>query len=117
MGLLHRTLIVKAVTADTTHDIGEVVGGPLSVEAQLVSAAPTAGTSPTLLVKIQSSLDNTNWTDLITFTGQTSAAVSERKTAVESASVHIGRYFRVSYDIGGTDDPAYNPYLAVDFKE
>lgn len=117
MGLLHRTRIDKTVTATTTHDIGEVVGGPLSVEAQLSSAAPSAGTSPTLDVKIQSSLDNTNWTDLIVFTRQTTGAANERKTAQESGDTHIGRYFRVVYTLGGSDDPSYAPSLYIDWRE
>lgn len=117
----HHTQITQtftAATAGTYFTIGEVLGGPGAVEAQLASPAPTGTpTTPTLDMTIESSLDNANWTTLLTFTQQTTSAANERKTAVEGASSHIGRYFRVKTVVTlASGTVAYVPVLSITWR-
>lgn len=56
-----------------------------------------SGTSPTATVKVQHSVDNSVWVDLVTFTAAT-AVTSERKTV----SGTVNRYVRAQWTIGGT---------------
>jgi len=67
------------------------------VEAQLDSDAPTGTyTTPTLTITIQTSLDATNWNDLVAFTQVGDAAGAEDKNKHASDTVQLGRYLRLA---------------------
>lgn len=92
-------VMLHALTAETADSNGSSVDN---------AAATTNGTSANLhvtaysgltsiVIKIQSSPDNSVWTDYITFTTVT-AATSERKTTTGS----VPRYLRALWDVTGT---------------
>lgn len=69
--------------------------------AQLEVTA-VAGTTPTLNVAVQHSIDGVNWTDLITFTQATGAVVQ-----MPAAATLVNRRLRVNWTIGGTGGPSF----------
>ena len=71
----------------------------------LNSSAATAGTSPTLDVKVQDSADNSSFADVsgLTFTQVTDAASVQLLRVRKS----VRRYIRVVGTIGGTSSPAF----------
>lgn len=72
----------------------------------LSSDAASAGTDPTLDVKLQESSDNSTFTDIsgATFTQVTDAA-SSQKISINTNDVK--RYLRAVGTIGGTSSPAF----------
>lgn len=76
------------------------------VELILTSSAATAGSSPTLDVKVQDSADNSSFADVsgLTFTQVTDAA-SVQSLAINKPALR--RYVRVIGTIGGTSSPAF----------
>ena len=72
----------------------------------LTSDAASAGTDPTLDVKLQESSDNSTFTDITdaTFTQVTDAA-SSQKISINTNDVK--RYLRAVGTIGGTSSPAF----------
>lgn len=72
----------------------------------LASDAASAGSSPTLDVKLQESSDNSTFTDITdaTFTQVTDAA-SSQKISINTNDVK--RYLRAVGTIGGTSSPAF----------
>lgn len=76
---------------------------PVEVE---LSADHQSGTTPTLDVVIEHSLDNSNWSTLKTFTQVTTTDGYERLTLTTS----VGRYVRAKVTTGGTS-PNYNPVV------
>jgi len=72
----------------------------------LSSDAASAGTDPTLDVKLQESSDNSTFTDIsgATFTQVTNAA-SSQKISINTNDVK--RYLRAVGTIGGTSSPAF----------
>lgn len=85
-----RTSTGNGTSVDNTTSSSNGAVGHLHVFAK-------SGTSPTLDVKIQHSVDNSVWADLLTFT-QATAATSERKTSTGA----VNRYVREVRTIGGT---------------
>jgi hypothetical protein len=85
--------------------------GSLNYEGQLalvLQSLNTAGTNPTLAIKLQTS-DTTTSGDFAdvsgaAYTGLTTAA-SAQKLVVNKDQ--LKRYIRFNFDIGGTDTPAY----------
>lgn len=76
------------------------------VELILTSSAATAGTTPTLTVKVQDSANNSDFADV---TGLVFTAVSDA-ASVQSMSINkpaLRRYIRVVGTLGGTDSPAF----------
>jgi hypothetical protein len=71
------------------------------VLAVIIDDAPT-GTSPTLDFTLQSSLDGTNWHDVIAMT-QFTAAGNDRVEVATAAEPQ----WRVSKNIGGTNTPSF----------
>jgi hypothetical protein len=71
----------------------------------LNSSAATAGTSPTLDVKIQDSADNSSFADVsgLTFTQVTTTASVQLVRVPKS----VRRYIRAIGTIGGTSSPAF----------
>lgn len=76
--------------------------------AYVVVAGAVAGSSPTLDITIQHSVDDTNWVTLIAMT-QLTAAASETKFASSATDYlkPILPYVRASYTIGGTGGPSF----------
>jgi hypothetical protein len=67
------------------------------MRAQLAVTA-ASGTTPTLDVVIEDTLDGTNWNSVATFTQKTAAAVQ----AVDITSVAFSDRLRVRWTVGGT---------------
>lgn len=71
--------------------------------------AATAGSSPTMDIKIQDSADNSSFADLspaFAFTQVTNAASVQKKVLSKDAAV-VRRYIRAVKTIGGTSSPAF----------
>lgn len=114
-GVKSETLLASG--ARTATGVGSAVCGFGRYEkfaAELVVSA-ASGTTPTLDVTLQHSIDGgTTWFTLATFTQKT-ATGSELKTEteVEAATGEVyGDCFRVSYVIGGTT-PSFTFYVKV----
>lgn len=75
--------------------------------AFLLDSNNTAGSSPTLAIKIQESDDDSTYTDVTggAFTGLTTGR-SSQKVVLDVG--RLKRYVRLDYDIGGTSSPAYS---------
>ena len=88
-----------AVNTGNTNYEGEI--------AFLLDAANTAGSTPTLAIKLQDSADNSTFADITggAFTGLTTVA-SQQKIVLNKDNLR--RYVRAAYTIGGTSSPAYN---------
>ena len=97
IGYVEETVVTSAArTATGNSGTLSGYGGATTLRAQLdVTAA--SGTTPTLDVKIQDTLDGTNWNDLVAFT-QATATTREIKTVTTPFSDRL----RVLYTIGGT---------------
>ena len=76
-----------------------------SVGGGFIIVSSVSGTSPTAVVKIQHSADNSTYADLITFT-LANSATSEIKTIAKGTT--INRYIRISNTIGGSSTPTVN---------
>lgn len=74
----------------------------------LACAAATAGTNPTLDVKVQDSADNSSFADVagLTFT-QVTNADSLQKLNIDTGNLR--RYIQVVGTIGGTSTPTFTP--------
>ncbi|MFC9088993.1 hypothetical protein [Nocardiopsis dassonvillei] len=83
----------EAASVDHTADLSPTTSG--GVASLHVTAA--SGTTPTLDVKLQHSVDDAVWVDLASFT-QATAATSERITVAGT----VERYTRASWTIAGT---------------
>lgn len=100
--------LLKAQSATATAngtgvDISSYVGNILVI---LNAAAATAGSSPTLDVKIQDSADNSSFADVsgYTFT-QVTNADSLQGLSIDTRNLR--KYIRVVITIGGTSSPAF----------
>jgi hypothetical protein len=97
-----------ATANGTGVDCQQFVGGI----AVVLAAKCTAGTTPTLDVKLQSSADNsTGWADIsgAAFTQVTDAGSSA--AVLEKIAVNVDaceRYVRAVKTVGGTDTPAFD---------
>ncbi|MFI7707607.1 hypothetical protein [Nonomuraea sp. NPDC049480] len=92
--------VVHAHTAETaTGNSTSVDNGASSANGGVASLHVTAasGTTPSLTAKVQHSVDNSVWVDLITFTAAT-AAGSQRRTVTGT----VNRYVRETHTISGT---------------
>lgn len=88
------------LTAQTTTSDGSNVDNTTSTAnggIGVLHVTAATGTTPTLDVKIQHSVDNSVWVDLITFT-QATAATSERLTVAGT----VNRHLRAIWTIAGT---------------
>ena len=79
----------------------------------LASDAASAGSSPTLDVKLQESSDDSTYTDIsgATFTQVTDAAQALEKISINTNDVE--RYLRAVGTIGGTSSPAFTYSVAL----
>ena len=100
------SLTSQAVTSNTNGtgvDIRSAIGEAVAI---LSCGAATAGTNPTMDVKIQDSADNTTFADV---TGYTFTQVT---TVASNATLRIDprlarRYVRAVATIGGTSSPSF----------
>jgi hypothetical protein len=103
-------LPMQSVTADgngTGVDLQQFVGSV----AIVLAAKNTAGSTPTLDIKLQDSADNSTFADIAgaTFTQVTDAGTSA--AVLEKISLNVNacaRYVRAVKDIGGTSSPAFD---------
>lgn len=90
----HNILTSAARTTSGTSDAVSTEGqSDLTV---YVNTTAASGTSPTLTIKIQDSLDRQTWYDVATLT--TVTAAGQLRQTVNN----VGNYIRASYTIGGT---------------
>ena len=104
-------LPMQSVTGDgngTGVDLQQFVGSV----AVMLAAKNTAGTTPTLDIKLQDSADNsTGWADI---TGAVFTQVTDANTSaatLEKIVLNVdacARYVRAVKDIGGTSSPAFD---------
>ena len=79
----------------------------------LASDAASAGSSPTLDVKLQESSDNSTFTDI---SGATFTQVTDSAQALEKISINtndVKRYLRAVGTIGGSSSPAFTYSVAL----
>jgi hypothetical protein len=100
-------LPVAAVTSDGNGSAVDLQGLTGEIAVILDVSAPVAGTTPTMDVKLQHSVDgSTSWADV---TGGGFAQVSDT-ASVQKISLNkdeLRRYVRIVKDISGTDSPQY----------
>lgn len=102
-------LLVSAVRTSSANGTGvDLQGYQGKLKVILDTAQASAGTTPTLDVKIQDSADNSDFTDVsgLTFTQVTDSADLLEAIAVDTRAVR--RYIRAVATIAGTDTPTFN---------
>tara|TARA_R110001592_G_scaffold70003_7_gene214647 strand:+ start:2290 stop:3000 length:711 start_codon:yes stop_codon:yes gene_type:complete len=87
-------------TSTTTGTARDNAAATTNGGAGFVIITAASGTSPTAIVKIQHSADNSTYADLITFT-QATGATSEIKYVAPDTTVN--RYLKIVATIGGTN--------------
>lgn len=104
--LSHRALAAATATGNGTaidNTASSAYGGAAALHVTDVSGTAT----PTLTVKIQHSVDNSVWVDLITFTNVTAANQAERIAVTGT----VNRYTRETRTISGTN-PSFTYHVA-----
>jgi len=113
---LYATQIIEAQTATST-----VTGAGVDIQTwegelyiSLSADSASAGTSPTLDVKIQSSADNSTWADItgatftqVTDTAGTAIAAEDADGTITIQASDEARYIRAVGTIGGTSTPTF----------
>lgn len=90
--------VLASAARTATGNTGPISGyGPTKTLRAQVNVTAASGTSPTLDVLIQDSLDGTNWNTIGTFTQKTAAA-----REVINVTTPFADRVRVLYTIGGT---------------
>ena len=113
-GATTRATLLKsqAITSDTNGPAVDIRGYRGNVLLVFNIAAATAGSTPTMDVKIQSSADgSTSWADV---SGQTLTQVTTTDSlqALSLDPDTCSAYIRAVFDIGGTSSPSF-PCSAV----
>lgn len=114
-------LLPMASVTSTGNGTGVDVTDYVGSLAVILSAKNTAGTTPTLDIKLQESDDNSTFTDIagatftqVTDAGTLAATIEKIEVKVDSAK----RYIRAAKTIGGTSSPAFMTSLvAVGVKQ
>lgn len=102
-------LPMQSVTGDG-NGTGVLVTDYVGSLAVILTCKNTAGTTPTLDIKLQESDDNSTYTDI---SGATFTQVTDAGTAaatIEKIVVNVDackKYIRAVKDIGGTSSPAF----------
>lgn len=102
-------LPMQSVTGDG-NGTGVLVTDYVGSLAVILTCKNTAGTTPTLDIKLQESDDNSTYTDI---SGATFTQVTDAGTAaatIEKIVVNVDackKYIRAVKDIGGTNSPAF----------
>jgi len=108
---LRRGLVLAPLGVYSTTGNGASIDNGAATTNGLVAHLHTttkAGTTPTLDWKVQHSVDNSTWVDLITF-----AQVTDKNVQRLSATGTVNRYLRAIRTIGGSGGPAFTSALAA----
>src|SRR5262249_50894233 len=103
-------VILQPLAALTTTGSGALVDNGVATTkggAGHLHITAFAGTTPTIAVKIQHSVDGTVWVDLITFT----TATAEFAERVEVTGT-VNRHLRAIRTIGGSGGPSFTTAVA-----
>lgn len=107
------TALHHAVVNSDSQSTGVDISAYDSQVAFILSGLNTAGSTPTLAVKVQhSDSSGSGYTDVTggAFTGLITGAASE-KIALNTDG--LKKYVRLDFDIGGTSSPAYTIFAAI----
>jgi len=85
-------------TTSTSTALDNTTSSLLGASAVL-SVSAVSGTTPTLAVKVQHSVDNSVWVDLMTFTTENSVKGDFQET---TGTTTVNRYVRASWTVTGT---------------
>jgi hypothetical protein len=98
-GLGHGVILHPVAAETATANGASVDNGAASLKggAAHLHISAKAGTTPTITVKVQHSVDDSVWVDLVTFT----AATGETSERIEVTGT-VNRYLRAIWTIGGT---------------
>jgi hypothetical protein len=97
---------ITATTTGTGIDVTDYVGSI----AVVLSGKNVAGTSPTLIVKLQDSADNDTFADITGAVFTTVTAAGTKASTLQKISVNIdgaAKYLRAVATIGGTVSPEF----------
>jgi hypothetical protein len=103
-------LVPMADITETTSGTGIDVTDYVGTIAVALSAKNVAGTSPTLIVKLQDSADNSTFADITGAVFTTVTAAGTKASTLQTISVSIdsaAKYIRAVQTIGGTDAPEF----------
>lgn len=102
------SLLDPASVVASANGAGVAITPPARGHAAVIvdTAAASAGTLPTFDLKLQSSQDNSTWTDI------PGAAISQVTTVKKTQMIpflpgSVGKYIRPVTTIGGTSSPAF----------
>ncbi len=111
----------ETLLSDTTLNV-TVTGDSVCLPRQsedfvfILHAEDTAGTNPTLDVKIQHSNDESVWFDLDTAFTQVTTVTSDQVKQINSASTHVLRCVRAVATLGGTASPSFNATVKAAYR-
>lgn len=98
-----REQLVPSAARTTNSDTGALGGyGPMTQGVVQLNVTAIAGTTPTLDVKVEDSVDGTNWNSVQAFTQVTAAG-----RLVLRITAPFSDLLRVSWTIGGTAGPSF----------
>ena len=103
-------LVPMADITETTTGTGIDVTDYVGSIAVVLSGKNVAGTSPTLIVKLQDSADNDTFADITGAVFTTVTAAGTKASTLQKISVNIdgaAKYLRAVATIGGTDAPEF----------
>lgn len=103
-------LVPMADITETTTGTGIDVTDYVGSIAVVLSAKNVAGTSPTLIVKLQDSADNSTFADITGAVFTTVTAAGTKASTLQKISVNIdgaAKYLRAVATIGGTVSPEF----------
>lgn len=90
----------SATRTATGNDGGFSQGGPANNALVYVNVSAVSGTTPTMTVKLQDSVDGTNWFDVTG--GATASITATGPQLVRIASTPIAPFVRLVWTLGGT---------------
>jgi hypothetical protein len=103
-------LVPMADITETTTGTGIDVTDYVGSIAVVLSAKNVAGTSPTLIVKLQDSADNDTFADITGAVFTTVTAAGTKASTLQKISVNIdgaAKYLRAVATVGGTVSPEF----------
>lgn len=103
--VLHSTDNVESAASNSAAtDNGAATTAGLAAQIQVVGMT---GTSPTLTAKVQHSVDNSVWVDLVTFTAISAATGGAAACQRGEVAGTVNRYLRSIWTITGTGGPTF----------
>lgn len=104
------SLVASAARTTSSQSTGVLAADDSKRLHVVCVASAKTGTNPTLDLDLQSSLDNTNWVTVKSFSQLTdtgNAAITVAKSEDATTGVSWGPYLRIKWTIGGTNTPGY----------